>query len=45
MLILRETLDIKVEISTRQLSLEFREAVNAEDIYWGTVNKYIVLKP
>lgn len=45
MLILSKTLHIKVEISTRQLGLEFREAVKAEDIYFGTVNKYTVLKP
>lgn len=41
MLILSNILDIKVDISSRQLDLEFREAVKAEDIYLGIVNKYI----
>lgn len=45
MLILSNMLDIKVDISSRQLGLGFREDVKTEDIYLGTVNKYMALKP
>lgn len=44
-LILSKKLTINVEISNRQLHLEFREAVKAQDIFLGTVNKCMVLKP
>lgn len=44
-LILSNILDIKADISSRQLDLEFKEAVKAEDIYLGIVNKYMALKP